>query len=90
MMIRKVAVLGGGAGAHVVAANLTLKGLEVNVCEAPEFKESFSTPLDRQEICLIDAWGEERTLRLGMVTTDFERAAGEQLKDDSILLSPRQ
>ncbi len=73
-MLRKIAVLGGGNGAHAMAADLTLKGLEVNMCEAPEFKESFSTTLERQEICLIDAWGEERTAKLGMVTTDFEQA----------------
>jgi len=73
-MLRRVAVLGGGSGAHAMAADLTLKGLEVNMCEAPEFKEGFSTTLERQEICLIDAWGEERVVKLGMVTTDFERA----------------
>jgi len=73
-MLRKVAVLGGGNGAHAMAADLTLKGLEVNMCEAPEFKESFSTTLERQEICLIDAWGEERIVKLGMVTMDFEQA----------------
>ena len=73
-MLRKVAVLGGGSGAHTMAADLALKGLEVNMCEAPEFKESFSTTLERQEICLIDAWGEERAVKLGMVTTDFEQA----------------
>jgi opine dehydrogenase len=73
-MLRKIAVLGGGAGAHAMAADLTLKGLEVNMCEAPEFKESFSTTLERQEICLIDAWGEERIVKLSMVTMDFEQA----------------
>jgi len=73
-MLRKVAVLGGGSGAHAMAADLTLKGLEVNMCEAPEFKEGFSTTLERQQICLIDAWGKERAVKLGMVTTDFERA----------------
>ena len=73
-MPRKIAVLGGGNGAHAMAADLTLKGLEVNMCEAPEFKESFSTTLERQEICLIDAWGEERIVKLGMVTMDFEQA----------------
>jgi len=73
-MLRKIAVLGGGNGAHAMAADLTLKGLEVNMCEAPEFKESFSATLERQEICLIDAWGEERAVKLGMVTTDFEQA----------------
>ncbi|MDH5695657.1 MAG: NAD/NADP octopine/nopaline dehydrogenase family protein [Dehalococcoidia bacterium] len=73
-MLRKIAVLGGGNGAHAMAADLTLKGLEVNICEAPEFKENFSTTLERQEICLIDAWGEEKTVKPAMVTTDFERA----------------
>jgi len=73
-MLRKIAVLGGGNGAHAMAADLALKGLEVNMCEAPEFKESFSTTLERQEIRLIDAAGEERAVKLGMVTMDFERA----------------
>jgi len=73
-MLRKVAVLGGGSGAHAMAADLTLKGLEVNMCEAPEFKAGFSTTLERQQICLIDAEGEERTVKLGMATTDFEPA----------------
>ena len=73
-MLRKIAVLGGGSGAHAMAADLTLKGLEVNMCEAPEFKEGFSTTLERQGVCLIDVWGEERTVKLGMVTTDFEQA----------------
>ena len=73
-MLKKVAVLGGGSGAHTMAADLALKGLEVNMCEAPEFKEGFSPTLERQEICLIDAWGEERSVKLGMVTTDFEQA----------------
>ena len=70
----KIAVLGGGSGAHTLAADLALKGFEVNMCEAPEFKQSFGTTLEQQAICLIDAWGEERTVRLGMVTTDFESA----------------
>jgi len=73
-MLRRIAVLGGGNGAHAMAADLTLKGLEVNMCEAPEFRESFSATLERQEICLIDAWGEERIVKLGMVTMDFEQA----------------
>lgn len=73
-MLRKIAVLGGGNGAHAMAADLALKGLEVNMCEASEFKESFRITLERQEICLIDARGEERTVKLGMATTDFEQA----------------
>jgi len=73
-MLKKIAVLGGGNGAHAMAADLALKGFEVNMCEAPEFKESFSTTLERQEILLIDAGGEEKAVKLGMATLDFEQA----------------
>ena len=72
-MLRKIAVLGGGNGAHAMAADLTLKGFEVNMCETPKFRESFSTTLERQAVCLIDASGEERIVKLGTVTMDFEK-----------------
>lgn len=73
---KKIAVLGGGHGAHAMAADLTRKGYAVNLCEAPEFEESFRTTLERQAINLIDAWGEKHTVKLNRVTTDF----GEALK----------
>ncbi len=73
-MLKKVAVLGGGNGSHAMAADLVLKGLEVNLCEAPEFKDAFATTLKRQEISLIDAEGVEKTARLALATTDFEKA----------------
>ncbi len=72
--IKRIAVLGGGNGGHTMAADLTLKGYEVNFCEAPEFKENFSTMLERQTIELIDAWGEKRTVKPNMVTMDFGKA----------------
>jgi opine dehydrogenase len=70
---RKIAVLGGGNGAHAMAADLTLKGYEVNICEAPELREAFSTTLERQAIDLIDAWGERHTVKL-RATTNFAEA----------------
>jgi opine dehydrogenase len=70
----KIAVLGGGNGAHAMAADLTLKGYEVNMCEAPEFKQAFSTTLERQAIDLIDAWGKRHTVKLNIATTDFAQA----------------
>jgi len=73
-LVKKIAVLGGGNGAHAMAADLTLKGFEVNMCEAPEFKDSFSTTLERQGIYLIDVWGEERIVELHKATTNFEEA----------------
>ena len=72
--LKRIAVLGGGNGAHAMAADLALKGYEVNMCEAPEFKESISTTLERQAIDLIDAWGEKHTVKLNMVTTNFAEA----------------
>ena len=72
--MKKIAVLGGGNGAHTMAADLTLKGYEVAMCEAPEFEKGISRTLERQAIDLIDAWGEKHTVKLNLVTTDFEEA----------------
>ena len=74
MKNKKIAILGGGNGAHTMAADLTLKGYEVTMCEAPEFKEGIIKTLERQAIDLIDAWGQRKTVKLNLVTTDFEVA----------------
>jgi opine dehydrogenase len=73
-MLKKVAVLGGGNGSHAMAADLALKGLEVNICEAPEFADAFATTLKRQQITLIDANGAEKTVKMALATTDFAAA----------------
>ncbi len=72
--VKKIAVLGGGNGAHAMAADLAQKGYEVNMCEAPEFKESISTTLSRQAIELIDVWDEKDIVKLNMVTTNVKEA----------------
>jgi opine dehydrogenase len=74
MGIKKIAVLGGGNGAQTMAADLTLKGYEVAMCEAPEFEEGIERVLDRQAIELIDAFGERHTVGINTVTTDFQAA----------------
>lgn len=74
---KKIAVLGGGNGAHTMAADLTMKGYVVNMCEMPEFEENVKVPLDRQAIDLIDPWGEKQTIKLNMVTTNFRDALKE-------------
>lgn len=73
-MLKRVAVMGGGNGSHTMAADLARKGLEVRLCEAPEFKKSFATTLERQEVSLIDAEGVEKIVKLALATTDFEKA----------------
>lgn len=72
--MKKVAVLGGGNGAHAMAADLTLKGLKVTICEAPEFEESFRATLQSQRIKLIDMWNNEKIVELNKATTDFREA----------------
>jgi opine dehydrogenase len=73
-MKSKIAVLGGGHGAHAMAADLSLKGYEVNLCEAPEFEEGFHATLARQAVDLIDPSGERHSAKLGLATTDFQVA----------------
>lgn len=50
--LEKIAVLGGGNGAHAIAADLALKGFEINICEDPEFAEGFGTTIRRKEIAI--------------------------------------
>lgn len=38
----KVAVLGAGNGAHAIAAELSLCGHEINMCELPQFKDNIA------------------------------------------------
>jgi opine dehydrogenase len=71
---RTIAVLGGGNGAHAMAADLSIKGLSVNICEAPDYKDSFMTTLKKQEISLIDPWEQEKIAKLNMATTSFQEA----------------
>jgi opine dehydrogenase len=73
-MKANITVLGGGHGAHAMAADLSLKGYEVNLCEAPEFEDGFRATLARQAVNLIDPWGERRSAKLRLATTDFEAA----------------
>ncbi len=73
MQSMKVAVMGGGNGSHTIAADLTLKGLTVNMFEMEKFagrmKEVFETR--RIEISGVAGSG---TATLNLVTTDIRKA----------------
>lgn len=69
----KVAVLGGGNGAHAMAADLSLRGFEVHMCEDPRFAGKMQKVFDTKEIKLVGAIGNE-TVPIAMVTTDLEAA----------------
>jgi opine dehydrogenase len=69
----KVAVLGGGNGAHTIAADLTLKGLSVNMFEMKEFAARMKTVFETSEIEMSGVAG-QGTAKLKLVTTDIEEA----------------
>ena len=68
-----VTILGGGNTAFAVAANLTLAGFQVTLCELPAFRHTVEPVLDRREIAL-DGVAYRDTARVHAVTTDFAEA----------------
>jgi opine dehydrogenase len=69
---KKVAVLGGGNGAHAMAADLASRGFRVNMFEMPEFKDDVSRLF---ETGTIEISGEIRgRFRLEKVTSDIDEA----------------
>lgn len=73
MSLEPIAVLGGGDGAHAMAADLTLAGLEVRLCEHPDVAGGFQTTLDSGVIHL-EGIGRTGDARPALVTTDFSAA----------------
>jgi opine dehydrogenase len=73
MNAMKVAILGGGNGAHTVAADLTLKGLSVNMFEMEDFASAMQTVFDTGKIEMTGVAG-QGTARLNLVTTDIAAA----------------
>lgn len=71
-----IAVLGGGHGAHCMAADLTLQGHRVNMYEHPNCGERFRETLERGQIKLTGI-GARGTARLHLVTTDIRQAMRE-------------
>ena len=72
-MSEHITILGGGNTAFAAAANLTLKGFGVTLCELPEFEEMLDPVRDSGVIHLI---GVEETgaARVHSLTTDIEAA----------------
>ena len=73
MTIKKAAVLGGGNASHTIAADLTLKGLTVNLFEMEQFAGSMSTVFETREIEMSGVAGSGKA-RLNMVTSDIREA----------------
>ncbi len=73
MASMKAAVLGGGNGAHTIAADLALKGLTVNMFEMEPFADRMQTVFDTRKIEMTGVAG-SGTARLNRVTSDIQEA----------------
>jgi opine dehydrogenase len=69
----RIAVLGGGNGAHALAATAVLAGVSVHMYEDPEFAASFAPTRERRTIELIEPGGRARA-RLACATHDLDEA----------------
>jgi opine dehydrogenase len=75
-------ILGGGNTAFSVAANLTLAGCRVTLCEIPSFRHTVEPIQDTRQITL-DGVARRGVARLHKVTTDFAEGLAE---NDLVLL----
>jgi opine dehydrogenase len=73
MSKQAVTVLGGGNTAFAVAANLTLAGHAITLCEIPSFRPMIEPILPARQIAL-DGVAQRGRARLHAVTTDFAEA----------------
>ncbi len=75
MTPKKIAVLGGGNGAHTMAAEFALKGHTVNLYEMPQFKNNMKKVFETKTIHLQGNIKElQGPVTLNMVTDDIAQA----------------
>ena len=69
----KIAVLGGGNGAHAAAADLTFRGHEVHMYEFPEFKKNVEPAMEEGGINLVGVAG-HGFAKISTITTNIKEA----------------
>ena len=72
MKMKKIAILGGGNGSHMMAVDMKIKGHEVRMYEMPEFRENVTQLFDTQTIEISGIMNEKA--RLDLVTDDIKKA----------------
>ena len=72
MGAKRVAVLSGGNGGHMMAADMKLKGHEVRLYEMPRFRQNVEMLFDTKTITVTGVISEKVTL--DMVTDDIDKA----------------
>lgn len=70
---KPITVVGGGNGGHCMAADLSLRGYQVNLYEHERFKTSFKTTIDTGAV-QISGIGPKGTAKLHKVTFDMGEA----------------
>ncbi len=73
MSSMKVAVMGGGNASHTISADLTLKGLTVNLFEMEQYASSMRSVFETHEIEISGVAGYGKA-RLNRVTCDIQEA----------------
>lgn len=73
--MKKIAIIGGGNGAHAAAADLTLKGYSVTLIEDARFKHNMQTVFDSLQIHVTGVV--EGTATLTSVTTDLQKGVAD-------------
>lgn len=68
----KIAILGGGNGAHAVAADLSLRGHEVNMCELPQFQSNVAQTMKEGGVQITGVY--QGFVKLNKVTTNIKEA----------------
>jgi len=80
----KIGVLGGGNGAFITAADLALRGFDVNICEAPGFERNIALAKEKGKIKL-EVRGnlpiKSGFAKINKITTDIKEA----VKDRDII-----
>ena len=79
----KVAVMGGGNGSHTIAADLSLKGHQVNMFEIEIFAEQMKGVFESRQIEISGVAGQGKA-QLNLVTTDIKEA----IEDVEIIFIP--
>ena len=81
MGTKEITILGGGNTAFAAAANLSLEGASVTLCELPEFSEMIE-PIRESRVITLDGVAGRGMAVVNRVTTDF----AEGLADSELIL----
>jgi len=73
MARERITIIGGGNGAHAMAADLTLRGYPVTLFEFPEFSSKITSVIETKSIEFREE-SLQRTVRLAGATTDIAEA----------------